>query len=288
MARATPRGVKVQHTKQTQMINTTIIMLIAITLKAAGLALLLVLLARVSLAVFMIYFKRHRFVTETDECAAAAVIDAGGDPDGTSKNRGEWAEQAWIANTRAAREHAINEAERLGVMPKHIVEAARADLDKGLEQEYWIRFREPDGDMPGDVISVLQTDHCGGKPKRVRMRAITRDQGWRFVRWWVNWGKAEFPGAYRGKREKETDRICIEHRLRSEMRKHSVRDVDIARYLPSIVVGITTPSTSEAQAERMLQTNAVRLRREEAEPVGSATRLLWDVLWGKQPTSAHW
>lgn len=218
------------------------------------------------------YRMAHRLVTAADEERANAVIDALDDPI-TGGGRDDWGEQEWCDQEIGRRWQAWLQANPTarGEDKKE----ARSAIEKDVQEAWWHRFRDQENEMPGDVVVVTESDHRGGAPKKVRVRRVQRKQGWRFVRWWVNWGKAEFPSAYRSKL-KEADRTCIEHRLRAEMRKRSVRDADVAMYLPQVVVGIMTPSRREAEAERMLQTRAIQMRREEARPLGR----IWDVLWG--------
>lgn len=125
-----------------------------------------------------------------------------------------------------------------------------------------------------EEVQLAETEERGGDVKNVRVFKVPKAEGWRFVADWVQVGKTEFPGVYRSTKTREADRACVERRLASMMRKASVRNADIARYLPRIAVMVMTPSQAEVDAERWMETEAVKYRHEEARPL----RVGW--LWG--------
>jgi len=121
----------------------------------------------------------------------------------------------------------------------------------------------------GEVLSlesvteeVIEVESGGrgedGRP--VRLRRIRRRRRSGFVAYWVNWGKAQFPTAWRG--SSAADRVCITTALTRQMRSQSVRDADIARVKDEIVLGILTPSAAEVRVARMEATWAVQQRQE--------------------------
>jgi hypothetical protein len=122
---------------------------------------------------------------------------------------------------------------------------------------------------------TVETETRGGKPEMVRLRRVPAEQGWRFVKHWVAVGKAEFPGVYRSAKTRDADRACVEIRLRTMMRARSVRDVDIGRYLPRVVVGVMLPSAAEAEAERLLASDAAARRAESAQPIKPGWLFRW-------------
>lgn len=215
---------------------------------------------------------RHRLITSQDELGAAAIL-AAGDAELEGGGHNDWGEQTWKEQRITERVREYTNANPQATPEQRT--AALARIREDVDHEWWQRYRDLENEMPGEVIVVTESEARGERPKKVRLRRIKREQGWRFIRYWVKFGKAEFPSAYRS-RMKEADRVCIEYRIRGEMRKRSVRDADIATYLPTVVAAIMTPSAHEVEAERMLVTQTVQRRREEARPLGK----LWDVLWG--------
>jgi hypothetical protein len=84
----------------------------------------------------------------------------------------------------------------------------------------------------------------------------------RFVRGWIAWGKATFPGVWR--KPSEADRRVIEVALCREMRARSVRHADIARVKDRIVLGVLTPSQYEVEACEMERSAVLGKRQREA------------------------
>lgn len=123
-----------------------------------------------------------------------------------------------------------------------------------------------------EATFVFDTAERGGEPKRKILKRIRRGHKRQFVKWWVTWGKAQFPSAWRG--ATAADRVCIMNALCREMRQQSVRDADIQRVKDVVVLGILTPSCYEADAARLEATWAVERRQ-------SCTRGLWNWMWGK-------
>nr|WPR18306.1 MAG: hypothetical protein [Chemarfal virus 166] len=103
-----------------------------------------------------------------------------------------------------------------------------------------------DGDDGTDEVMV----------RGVAKRRVSRnpDRMPRFIRKWVDWGKTEFPSAWRQRRQLDVE--CIMRALCRKMREEDVRDADIARYKDRILLGIMMPSDTEIETQRMLATEA--------------------------------
>lgn len=123
-----------------------------------------------------------------------------------------------------------------------------------------------------DPCFSLESHERGGARTAKALRRIRRGCRNAFVKWWVNWGKSQFPSAWRG--ITVADRTCITNALCREMRTQSVRDADIQRVKDLIVLGIVTPSIDELEAARMEASYAVQERQ-------GATRGLWNWFGGR-------
>lgn len=123
-----------------------------------------------------------------------------------------------------------------------------------------------------EATFVLDTAERGGEPNRKILKRIRRGHKRQFVKWWVNWGKAQFPSAWRG--ATAADRVCMLNALCREMRMQSVRDADIQRVKDEIVLGIMIPSDDERRVAKMEATWAVQQQQD-------STRGLWNWMWGR-------
>nr|QKI28845.1 hypothetical protein 1 [Ginkgo biloba tombusvirus] len=120
----------------------------------------------------------------------------------------------------------------------------------------------------GDLDQV--TEQCvshetpgrGEAPKRQALKRVRRGFRRPFVAYWVNWGKAQFPSAWRG--ASDADRVCITNALVREMRSRSVRDFDISRVKDEVVLGILLPNAAEVRVARMEATLCVEERQQSA------------------------
>lgn len=129
-------------------------------------------------------------------------------------------------------------------------------------------------------------------PAATRKRKVRRGrpaQG-RFVRYWVDWGKAKFPNVA-GSR-KAADRECVARALVREMESIHVRYADIAKYKDRIVVGIMMPSPEEVLVAKLLATERGKQWQDGLRGWGySKPRTWWQWLLGRsqQPvTGAHY
>jgi hypothetical protein len=81
----------------------------------------------------------------------------------------------------------------------------------------------------------------------------------------------------------EADRVCITQQLCREMRAANVRNADIARVKDLVVVAILTPSTYEANSNRVLASGVLGNRQRQARgefDEGSFESELWRRLVG--------
>lgn len=133
------------------------------------------------------------------------------------------------------------------------------------------------GPLGGDSLTdftepayAVDTVERGGAPVGKVLKKIRRGGRMGFVKWWVSWGKAQFPTAWRG--ATAADRVCITNALTREMKAQSVRDHDIVRVKDMVVLGILTPNQWEKEAAEMEASYAVQERQQ-------ATRGLFNY-WG--------
>lgn len=125
-----------------------------------------------------------------------------------------------------------------------------------------------------------------GKDK-VRKRRVRRSRhaAGRFVRYWVDWGKAKFPNVAGSTRL--ADRECVARALVREMESIHVRYADIARYKDRIVVAIMLPSPEEVKAARMLGTERAGHWQRATKGWGwKKPRSWWQWLTGQEPALA--
>lgn len=123
-----------------------------------------------------------------------------------------------------------------------------------------------------EPVFTFETAERGGEPKTKILKKIRRGHKRQFVKWWIDWGKAQFPSAWRG--ITSADRVCILNALCREMKAQSVRDADIRRVKDLVVLGIITPSADEAMAAKMEATWTVQERQD-------STRGLLNWRWGR-------
>jgi hypothetical protein len=112
-----------------------------------------------------------------------------------------------------------------------------------------------------EVCHVTETQARGDVGKATAVRKVRRGGKYPVLWHWINWGKVQFPSAWRG--ATAADRVCIMNALVREMRARSMRDADIARLKDQIVLGVLTPSSYELEAARMEATWAVEKRQDE-------------------------
>nr|UHS72175.1 MAG: hypothetical protein [Tombusviridae sp.] len=138
--------------------------------------------------------------------------------------------------------------------------------DERLVEDSWYR-RTMDADQLANHAYItepsneFETDGRGAETRIVALRKIRRGFKMPFIKYWVTWGKAQFPNVWRG--ASTADRVCIANALVREMKSQSVRNADIVRVKDAIVLGICSASADEVAARTMEASWAMQQRQEQ-------------------------